>query len=466
MPIFLPEWLRQWTGGRWTRIPGLPMGGFSIDSRSLQEGQLFVAVRTAQRDGHDFLASARDAGASAALVDHPLDDPLPQLVVPDTVAAFQAIAREHRSRFHGPVIGITGSCGKTSTKEILWTLLGRDRVLKTQGNLNNLLGVPLTLTQLDPQTHTSAVIEAGINQPGEMERLADMIRPDLGIVTMVGPAHIEKLASLDGVAREKARLLEGAGPDATLLFPSSCLAYAPFRALDRRATVLFGSEDDDSLLPRLQTEPVNTQGGCRFLLRRPHKGTLEVELPPLSEGMIANAALALLAAGQLGVSDSMLASRIAAWRPATFRGEALQIGDSFYYVDCYNANPASMMDTLRSFAARFAHLPRVFVLGCMNELGEKSSAYHARVGASLRLGPEDHACLVGPCAGDYEEGLLSSGAQLAQVHRFHEAAQAKPFLESLHGPRAILLKGSRSYRLELLLPDDWEVKKGKEVAAC
>ena len=164
--------MAAWTGGRWTRIPGGAVSGFTQDTRQLAAGQVFVALRTDKRDGHDFLAEAQTRGATAALVSREdKTTTLPQLVVEDTLEAFQRIAREHRREFHGTVVGVSGSVGKTSTKDLLALLLGGvPKVLATEGNLNNHLGVLLTLTRLDPAIHLAAVIEAGISGPGEISR--------------------------------------------------------------------------------------------------------------------------------------------------------------------------------------------------------------------------------------------------------------------------------------------------------
>src|SRR4051812_30832636 len=184
MPDFPPALLSEWTGGRWTAQPVSALSGFTIDTRQLRSGQIFVALKTDRRDGHDFLPAAQAAGASAALVSAP--NPaltLPQLVVADPLGAFHAIGRAHREKITGPVIGISGSAGKTSTKNLLALLLGGNAgaVLATEGNLNNHLGVPLTLTRIDPQVHRYAVVEAGISAPGEMAVLAGMMDPDLAI---------------------------------------------------------------------------------------------------------------------------------------------------------------------------------------------------------------------------------------------------------------------------------------------
>src|SRR4051812_45501053 len=222
MPTFDPNTLAAWTGGRWTHLPSADVTGFHFDTRALRTGEIFVAIRTEKRDGHDFLADAQKAGASAALVAKPNAAlSLPQLVVPDPRAAFQAIAREHRRAFLGKVIGISGSAGKTSTKDLLALLLGGEAcgVAATEGNLNNLLGVPLTLTRLDSSRHRFAVVEAGISVPGEMKTLADMIEPDVALIPLVAPAHTQELGGIEGVAREKALLPAAVRPAGVAIFP-------------------------------------------------------------------------------------------------------------------------------------------------------------------------------------------------------------------------------------------------------
>jgi len=214
---------------------------FGVDTRALRPGDVFVALRTERRDGHDFLADAATAGAAAALVAVPdRAVPLPQLVVPDPLAAFQAIAREHRRTFRGAVVGISGSAGKTSTKDLLALLLGGAScgVVATEGNLNNHLGVPLTLTRLDPAVHRFAVVEAGISAPGEMAPLAGMIEPDVALITLVAAAHTRDLGGLEGVAREKALLPAAVRPGGVAIVPRSTLDFAAFRDLRVRTMVV------------------------------------------------------------------------------------------------------------------------------------------------------------------------------------------------------------------------------------
>lgn len=439
MSAFTPAFLAASAAGHWTcgGPPRTPVTGFSIDSRTLRPGELFIALKTPARDGHTYLPAALAAGASAALVSTP--NPalsLPQLAVADTLLAFQAIAAAWRRRFTGPVIGITGSAGKTSTKDLLACLLSATPgdTLATAGNLNNHLGVPLTLLRLDPDNHRQAVIEAGIGGPDEMAPLAAMIEPDLAIVTLIAAAHLEALGTLDGVAREKARLPAGARPDALKLFPASCLAYAPFRELARPTQVVSPaiSHSGDTTFVELEL------GGSRqaFPLRR------------VSEGMASNAALALTAAHALGVPPATLRARLADWRPATLRGEIRRDAlGRWLYVDCYNANPASMHDALATFCATApVEAPRLLIIGGMEELGAETDTAHRQLGAALSatLRPGDSALVLAAAS-----AAVVAGAAHPAVVSVPDIAALRARLEDFRG--AVFVKGSRRYRLETLL---------------
>jgi UDP-N-acetylmuramoyl-tripeptide--D-alanyl-D-alanine ligase len=456
MPEFPPAQLAAWTGGRWTSAPAAAPSGFAIDSRKLQPGQIFVALRTESRDGHDFLPAAAAAGAVAAVVARPIPaSALPQLVVADPLAAFQAIARAHRQRFTGPVIGVTGSAGKTSTKNLLAQLLAEPaRVLATDGNLNNHLGVPLTLTRLDPAIHHYAVIEAGIGAPGEMAPLAAMIAPSLAVVTLVAPAHLEKFGSLEAVAREKAVLPAAVRPPGAAIFPGSCLEFAAFRDLAAAKLVVGappgrpprgGAEERVSLSVTHQADATTLH-----LVGGRYSG--DFALPQVSGGMARNAALALCAALRLGIAPEALRPRLAAWRPAALRGELRRRDGRLLYLDCYNANPASMADALAAFAAVApAGEPRLYILGGMEELGPDSPRYHRELGGRLQLRPGDFAYVLGPEAAAAREGALAAGNP---PERIEVAGGLAPVAERLAGfAGAVFIKGSRKYALESLLPD-------------
>jgi len=448
MLSFTPKFLADATGGRWTREPAGPVTGFTVDSRVLASGQCFVALKTARRDGHDFLGAALEVGAAAALVAAPAEAlALPQLVVSDPLAAFQAIAAAHRRTFPGIVIGVTGSAGKTSTKELLALLLSAKTgdVLATAGNLNNYLGVPLTLTRLDPAAHKFAVIEAGIGGVGDMSSLAAMIRPDHAIVTLIGPAHLSELGSLENVAREKA-LLPAAVPEGGLrVFTVGCLNYDAFRHFTSPGLAVAPNVTHEGGCTQIQLAlyPADDQAPAhhRFECRR------------LSEGMARNAALALTVALRLGVSAAEAQQRLVSWQPAALRGEHVHDhAGRWLYVDCYNANPASMLDAIDAFINMApAAQPRLFILGGMEELGIDSLAYHRRLGEALQqaMRPQDSAFVL--AAAETADAVVA-GAYPRNVVAADSLADLRTHFEAHVG--SVFIKGSRRYQLEsLFLPN-------------
>lgn len=456
MSRFTSSQLAAWTGGRWTATPVAPLLGFTMDTRQLQPGEIFVAIKSAARDGHDFLPAACAAGAAAAIVARaqPGVD-LPQLVVADPLAAFQAIAREHRRTFTGPVVGITGSAGKTSTKNLLALLLGGEAggVLATAGNLNNHLGVPLTLTRLDPAVHKCAVIEAGISAPGEMAPLAAMIEPDVAINTLIAAAHTADLGGLAGVAREKAVLPAAVRAAGVAIFPKAAEEFAPFRELGVRRMVI---ERADAIRPA--SPPTD-----RIYFTLTHRAAetavaIAYGLPPplvftfrrVSDGMAQNAVLAICAALWLGVPAPSIQARLGAWQPAPLRGEIRRDGERLLYLDCYNANPASMADALAVFRdVAPAGQPRLYVIGGMEELGPESAAYHEALGRSLVLRPEDRLFVIGDQAHAVCAGALQNDDVSTQLQIVSTLDPVRAALATWTG--AVFVKGSRKYRLETIL---------------
>lgn len=416
---------------------------------------MFVALKTEKRDGHDFLADALAAGASAALVIQANSTvALPQLVVADTLAAFQTIACEHRRMFRGRVVGISGSAGKTSTKDLLSLLLGGAScgVVATEGNLNNHIGVPLTLTRIDPASHKVAVIEAGISEPGEMKILAGMIEPEVAIITLVAPAHTEELGGIEGVAKEKSELPAMTRSGGIAIFPQLVAEFAAFRALRVGTRVVqrmdhvaparaVGSSVLFSVTHREASTviTVSSDGQPReFAVRR------------VSDGMAQNAVLAITAARWLGVKDQEIQTRLNDWKSGKLRGEIRQLDGRLLYLDCYNANPASMADALAAFESIApANEPRLFVIGCMEELGAESTTHHLALGRSLHLRDEDQLFVIGSHAHDVCAGVLQQGDFTRQIQIVSTLEPVATFLADWRG--SIFVKGSRRYQLEKVL---------------
>ena len=465
-----PSQLERWTGGRWLRghAPDV-CGSLAIDARVVCNGGVFVALKTGRRDGHDFVLQAASTGASAAIVERGnMQTQLPQLVVEDTLEALHKIGAQARREFKGPVTAITGSCGKTSTKELLAHFLG-EGTLATAGNLNNYIGMPITLSRLANADWKRAVVEIGISQTGEMPPLAKMAAPDRAIVTCVAPAHLAGLGSIEGVAAEKCALPAVLAKGAPAFFPAACLSYDPFRALRAECFVIAATDEETPLLPadnfrlvRHQTVSSPVAGKCEILVFMPDsEKVLRFQAPRLSPGMRSNAVLAIAAALNSGVSEASIREKMAAWQPAAMRGEIRREGRTSYYVDCYNANPASMLDAVRNFRDFFPAQRKLFLFGCMNELGPESARLHRELGAAIGGKPDERFCVVGTDAVAFSEGLLASGARAGAVLAASERGEVQNALEefALEGG-AVFVKGSRSYQMEEFLPGNL-ISKGE-----
>lgn len=460
MAYFERHILAKWTSGEWINDRSSnKIQGFSIDSRRVDQKEMFIALKSDVRDGHAFVADAEKRGATAALTEQCVGGAnIPQLKVKKGVNALQTIAKNHRYGFSGPIIGITGSCGKTSTKDLLANLLGEKKVLKTAGNLNNYLGVPLTLLRLDNTKHDFGVIEAGINMKNEMGVLADVINADIGIVTMIGRAHLELLCTLESVAKEKADLLRLGKQKDSVIYPASCLKYRAFRNIDSAPNHVLTPIGQE--LPELEwLNPVHywclldDQKHWNLFLRNKNGTQRQFVIPSLSPGMRQNLALAIFTAGELGVADSVLQERILNWYPSDNRGQVLRTQKNWIYSDCYNANPDSMRDSLEAFRSTFDEmLPRLYVLGSMYELGDDSSSFHREVTARIDLRATDRVICVGKYAADYCAGLKYSAVEDSQIYCCEEASMAAEQIREFEG--AVFLKGSRLNRLETLIPSD------------
>lgn len=450
---FDPADLARWTGGQWSAPPPLSIDGLHFDTRHLNPGAGFIALSHGKRDGHDFLKAASESGASCAIVEKACGGSLPQLVVTNAMKALADIGQAQRERFRKPVIGITGSCGKTSTKGMLQMCLGSSRCHATPGNWNNCVGVPMTLFGLDSDNQDFAVIEAGISEPGEMKTLSTMIQPDLVIVTQIGSAHLEGLGSIEGVAREKSHLMAHARSDARLVVPESVYAFPEFKAYaDRTCLVLEGEAPIPNPAPAQVVRYQRTEKGIELL---------EVLYPfaSASPGMCSNAALAIVATQILEADLALGKAALASWKPDAQRGQYLEHGNQIFYVDCYNANPDSMRDAMTAFEATVPiEASRSYVLGAMNELGKAAVALHESLGRSLRLRPQDRLWLVGPreLTTAYAAGADAAGVLPEQIVSATSVEAIKSAIAAFEG--AVFLKGSRCFTLEALLPETLTLK--------
>ena len=422
--------------------------GVVTDSRAVADGNLFVALRGERFDARDFAEGAAEAGATAVVVERgtSLPDHISAVHVEDTLRALGDLARAHRRAWTGTVIGITGSVGKTTTKDLTAAALDANgrRVLKTAGNLNNRIGVPMTLLQLDPSFDT-AVVEMGTSEPGEIARLTEIVAPDVGIVTGATLAHTEGLGSVEAVADEKMALLRGLEPDGV------AVTYGDDSALRKRAAVVdahrrlfYGrAVENDVRVLGWEVDGYHTRASLQV-----RGQTAELALRLLGEGAVLNAAGALAIAFGLGLSIENAVRGMATVEPSqgrlyprSGRGERLIIDDT------YNANPASVevaVSTARAVADQ-REVPLVLVLGDMKELGAHSVEAHRKVG---ELVADSDAFLFIGCGDAMHEGVDAANARGTDTLWFEDAGACSQLSERLPLNAVVLVKGSRSMAME------------------
>lgn len=444
---------RTWTGASLLQgDEGARLIGVSIDTRSVGPGQLFIAIAGPNHDAHRYLAQAIEAGAAALLIERErplpanLDPAFPVLSVEDTTRGLGALAAGHRTGFDGPVVGITGSNGKTTCKEMCAAILEVGApTLKNRGNLNNNYGLPLTLLSREPE-HRRMVVELGMNHRGEIAELAEIARPGIGAVTNVGTAHIEYLGSRDAIASEKGDLLAALPPDGTAVVPGED-DYADTLAARTRATVLrFGRVSGCDV----RAEQVRTvdSGGFAFELKTPGGG-VAIEIAGLGDPTISNSLCAATAALAAGASLDEIATGLVRYQPVGGRLERRELASGIVVIDdSYNANPQSLEVALRLLASS-GQGRRVAVIGDMGELGDAAESAHREAGAlAARLGI-DFLVAAGQEAERVASGATGAGMDPTHI-RVVESSEAAgpPVREIVERGDWVLIKGSRSMKME------------------
>jgi UDP-N-acetylmuramoyl-tripeptide--D-alanyl-D-alanine ligase len=420
-----------------------PFGAVTTDTRALTAGALFVAIAGERYDGNDFVGEARTKGAAGALVSRVSDAPLPQVEVRDTRRAFGALARAWRANFAIPVVAVTGSSGKTTVKELTAAILGvSGNVCVTQGNLNNDLGVPLTLMRLGAE-HESLVIELGANHAGEIDYLASLAQPTVGIITNAAAAHLEGFGSLEGVAAAKGELLDHLPKAGTAVLNADDRFRGEWVARSRcELTVTFGFAPGADCT--VVGEPSYSPDGAELTMRLPDGETLDVRLPLLGRQNVANALAASAAAQAVGASGDDIVAGLARAAPVRGRLKAMRgRGGATVVDDSYNANPGSVRAALDYLAALGGR--RILVLGNMAELGPAGPALHSEIGEYAR-GRCDALFAIGDLASEAAKAFGAEGRTVADV----EAARAA-IEPSLAKDVTVLIKGSRVMGLDRLV---------------
>jgi UDP-N-acetylmuramoyl-tripeptide--D-alanyl-D-alanine ligase len=442
--------------------PVARVAGVSIDSRTVGAGELFIAIHGPSHDGHDYVESAFGRGAVAAVVAEAqlarFADEVRERCIPvaDTFKGLARLATAVRESWGGKIAGVTGSVGKTTTKEILAALLGaRMRILKSEGNFNNEYGLPLTLFKLD-ETHQAAVLEMGMSRRGELSRLAEIARPDVGLVTRVTPAHLEFFASVEEIALAKRELIEGLnGSESVAVLnaddplvaafashaPGRVLTYGIDRAADFRAEEI---EDRGAL-------------GSRFVVVAAGAGVgggekrVPLELALAGRHVIANALGAIAAAGVWGMSADEARDVLRGISAPSMRGELLRLANGAALInDSYNSSPAALHAMTSVLAATPDFRRRILAAGEMRELGTTSAQLHREAGSfAAKTAKIDWVIGVAGDAALIVEGAVAAGVPKAQTKFFASSEQAAEFLSGfVKAGDLVLVKGSRGVKME------------------
>jgi UDP-N-acetylmuramoyl-tripeptide--D-alanyl-D-alanine ligase len=434
--------------------PAAAIGRIGIDSRTLEAGQCFVAIRGDKFDGHAFVADVLARGAGAVIVAGDVVSPPPQAVVirvADTTEALQDVAREVRRQSGAKVVAVTGSAGKTTTKEVAGDFLAsRYRVFRNKGNLNNHIGLPLSLLELRDKPEI-AVVELGMNHPGEIRTLVGIAKPDVRVWTNVGDAHLGFFASADAIADAKAEILEAAGGDDVLV------ANANDPRVMRRAewflgrVVTFGIETQADV----RATSVNARGlaGVTATLETPD-GSAELSTPLLGLGNLSNVLAAAAVATQFEIPVSQIVETAARLRPAAHRGELLRLPGGVTLIDdSYNSSPSALRQALEIVSASTGCARKIAVLGEMLELGDHADALHRESGRQAAAAGLDMLIAVGSApAAALAEAAVSAGMRAdAVTHVATRDEAADVALSRIRAGDLVLVKGSRGIGTDLVV---------------
>lgn len=435
----------------------------STDSRAIRSGDLFVALQGDRFDGHDYVATALRRGAVGAIVHDQFQLPEKKFAGPrgaskdagafllgvrDTLFAYQQLASHHRSRFAIPVVAVTGSNGKTTTKDMVAHVLARRRtVLKTEGNLNNRIGVPQTLFNLTPR-HEAAVIEMGVDNLGQTTRLCEIVRPTIGIITNIGPDHLEFFGSMEASAQAKGELLDLLPADGTAVLNADDHYFDYLAARARCRVVSFGlSSNADVRAANLH--PNDRQGATFGLILPGRARPTGVRLKVHGSHNITNALAAAVVGHVLGLSGAGIAEGLARFRPASMRSQVTTWRGVCVINDCYNANPASMKAAIQLLKQLGPSARTIAVLGDMLELGPGAQDMHREVGEYLVEQGIAYLIAAGSLGRDIAEGARRAGMASGLIVDVPDAVAAGQALKTLAKKGdVILVKGSRGMKME------------------
>lgn len=418
----------------------------STDTRNLPADCLFIAIKGERFDGHTFIKQAIENGAAAAVSEYPVDG-CPCIVVQNTRTALLEIAKYYRSKFQPVLVGVTGSVGKTTTKEMIALVLSEKyNTLKTQGNLNNEIGLPKTLFNLD-SSYKAAVIEMGMSNFGEIERLSNTASPTIGVITNIGYSHIENLKSQEGILKAKLEILSGMKQNAPLIVNGDDKYLAPLKNefINSRPVYLYGIENENCDFKAKNI--IEENGITRFILVYNGFET-EIIIPCAGKHNVLNASAAFCVGILSGLSEKEIVSALKKYKPDGMRQNIVKKGDYTLIIDCYNASPDSMKATLNVLSDMECRGRKIAVLGDMLELGDMSEKLHRLVGKYAAHYRPDRLYCYGEnamyiAAEASEHGLASSA-----FHKDSKDLMAEKIKKDLKSGDIILFKASRGMKLE------------------
>ena len=419
-----------------TACGGQEAADIVIDSRKVVPGAVFIATRGERVDGHSFIAQAFDKGAMAVVCEElPADPAGPCILVKDSFAALRDLAAFYRRQFQIPVVGITGSVGKTSTKELVASVLAQKyNVLKTDGNFNNQVGLPLTVFRLRPE-HEAAVLEMGIDGFGQMEQLSRIAAPQICVITNIGGCHLEALGDRDGVLAAKRRICDDMQPGDLLIANGEDDKLITIREAGGRAPVRYGYSDACDIWAD-QIENLGLKGS-RARIHTP-AGTIQVEIPLPGVHNVANAMAAAAAGLELGLTRDQIAAGAAAVQPVSGRSHLIDTGRLLVIDDCYNANPVSVKAAIDLLG--FAESRKVAILGDMFELGREEEELHRQVGSYAAAADIDCLICIGGLSKLMYEAAAAGGANAQYFEKNEDfLAQMKTLVQE---GDAVLVKAS------------------------
>jgi len=431
--------------------PSLSFQKFNIDSRLTEPGELFFAL-IAKRNGHDFVSSAVNKGALGAVVSQKITLPnkdIALIQVKDTLEALQKLARKVLFEHPAKVIGITGSIGKTTTKEFTFRLLSRNlNVLKSEGNFNTQLGVPLSILRLTDH-HEAAVLEMALSAPGEIRTLTRIAPPDIAVITNISPVHLQFFKSIDEIASAKKEILEGTKNNGIAVLNGDDLLIKKIAEDWEGKRLSFGLSEECDI--RAQNIQKIGWKGMSLELRYGQRKE-KISLPFLYESHLYNFLAAAAIGSALSVPFEDILTQISTLKPFSDRGTLVRLGKNIKLIDdSYNSNPAALMGVLKELV----HLPsrrKVAVLGDMLELGEKEVEYHIQAGKQVAKWGWDILMTVGPLGLHLVDGALSSGMQPDQIFSFKDSDEAAEEIWPLiQEGDLVLVKGSRKIKTEKII---------------